>query len=447
MDLTEAQRSLADRQRRITLMINDDRGGLGRPGGVTINGFIQQYTDLRRSGLEIVEDVEAAGGEISRAQKGDLRTVIHGMDSQIEKIQKEIEFTNAVMAAPIVQSGPGDTEGGRFDSTEGFIVAVMNAGSKTNPQYDPRLFAGAPTTYGQTGVGEEGGYLIPGETRNEIINIALGNDALLPRTTIFPIDGNTLYLPLDEDQPWDTTGGIFLQWEAEAAAATQRKPKLKTRSWHLYKLMGLVPVTNELVEDSSSLAQWLPKKLGEAMLYKVNDAILNGSGAGQPVGIINSGALVSVAKESGQAADTLVIDNIAKMYARASNPSRCIWIMNQDVMPQLITMVLANQPIWHPAGPEAPSGTLFGRPIVLSISCQAIGSKGDIFFADMASYYSVTKRGQPKIDTSMHLYFDADSMAFRIVFRMDGQPALSAAITPPNSSDTRSPFVTLDERA
>ena len=46
----------------------------------------------------------------------------------------------------------------------------------------------------------------------------------------------------------------------------------------------------------------------------------------------------------------------------------------------------------------------------------------------------------------MHLFFDADAVAMRIRFRMNGQPILGAPVTPPKSGNTRSHFVTLAAR-
>jgi HK97 family phage major capsid protein len=48
----------------------------------------------------------------------------------------------------------------------------------------------------------------------------------------------------------------------------------------------------------------------------LDDAIINGTGAGMPLGVLNAGCLVSVTKESGQKADTIVAENAVKMYHR-----------------------------------------------------------------------------------------------------------------------------------
>src|SRR5690606_26490522 len=115
--------------------------------------------------------------------------------------------------------------------------------------------------------------------------------------------------------------------------------------------------------------------------------IMWGNGVGQPLGYMNSGALVEVAKESTQSAGTVVAENVANMYARmlGDGISRAVWFVNSDVLPQLFTMTLGNQPIWTPPATgfaNAPGGFLFGRPIVPTEHCETVGTKGDIQFVD-----------------------------------------------------------------
>ena len=97
---------------------------------------------------------------------------------------------------------------------------------------------------------------------------------------------------------------------------------------------------------------------------------------------------------------------------------------------------------------SSPGGMLFGRPVILSDACQTLGDAGDIYFADLQNSYAVIqKRDGQRIDVSAHLWFDYDMTAFRMTFRIDGQSMVRQAITPPNSSVTRSPFVRLAARA
>ncbi|MBL4869166.1 MAG: phage major capsid protein, partial [Pseudomonadales bacterium] len=176
-----------------------------------------------------------------------------------------------------------------------------------------------------------------------------------------------------------------------------------------------------------------------------------GAGAGQMLGYFTSGALVSVAKESGQSADTLVAQNILKMFSRmlSGSISNARWIGNSDVIPQLASLVIGNQPVWLPPNglAGAPGGFLMGIPLRLTEHAKTLGDKGDLQLIDPRGYYAATKRAGIKMSTSIHLFFDYDIQAFKWTIRIGGQPFLSAPVSPKNGSNTKSHFVTLDERA
>jgi HK97 family phage major capsid protein len=114
-------------------------------------------------------------------------------------------------------------------------------------------------------------------------------------------------------------------------------------------------------------------------------------------------------------------------------------------------MTIGDQPVFvlPQAGIQnAPGGFLLGRPVIFSEHCKTLGDKGDLQLVDLGGgYYSTTKAGGTKFDTSIHLYFDYGVEAFRWTVRAGGQPFLSAAISPANGSSTKSHFVVLDARA
>jgi HK97 family phage major capsid protein len=112
-------------------------------------------------------------------------------------------------------------------------------------------------------------------------------------------------------------------------------------------------------------------------------------------------------------------------------------------------MVIGTQPVYiGPNGMKtAPGGLLLGRPMILTDVCKTVGDKGDIHFVNLQYYRAITKAGGIQTATSLHLFFDYDMAAFRATFRVDGQPAISASVTPANGSSNRSAFVTLDARA
>jgi HK97 family phage major capsid protein len=326
----------------------------------------------------------------------------------------------------------------------------VRAGALGNGRLDPRLQAAA-TTYGNEASGPDGGFAVPEQFASEIYSIALEEQSLLAMADDTPVSGNSMTFPKDETTPWGSTG-VIATWDGEGDAANQRKPVTGKSRLELHKLRVLVPATDELLADAPAMSAHLTKKMAEAVLWKSNDAIINGTGAGMPLGILTAASLVAQAKETSQTADTINATNVAKMYGRCIKGAgaNLVWLLNPDAYAQLIVMTIGDQPIFTAPTQgmrNAPDGLLMGRPILMTDACDTVGDQGDIILANMAGYRSITKAGGPAFSQSMHLWFDQDIQAFKLVFRMDGQPALASAVTPPNSAVTRSHFVALAARA
>lgn len=304
--------------------------------------------------------------------------------------------------------------------------------------------------------GEEGGYLVPEEFRQEISNKVMGDESLLPRTQSLQTSSNTITLPTYEQAPWDGTG-IQAYWEGEAAQFKKSRPEYGQASMRLHKLTALVPATQEVLEDAPLLESWIRQNAPVAMLHKVNSAIISGSGAGMPQGFLNSSFKVKVAKESGQAADTVLFENINKMLGSflPSSLPRAVWLVNPNVLPQLRLMKFTdNSPIYLPGAniAGAPFGTLYGVPLMPMMGgVKALGDEGDISLVDLSYVLTAMKVSGGGLgvrsEVSTHVYFDTDEVAFKFVMRMAGQCLYKTPITNEAGDFSASAFVTLADRA
>jgi HK97 family phage major capsid protein len=223
----------------------------------------------------------------------------------------------------------------------------------------------------------------------------------------------------------------------------------------LHKLTALVKVTDELLEDAPALESWIKGEAPVAMVNKINNAIIAGTGVGQPLGILNSGFKYQIAKEVGQAADTVVFENINKMYARIIPASigRSVWLVNPAVLPQLRTMkfdVTNGVPAYLPTTgiSGAPYGTLFGIPIMPMLGgVKALGDEGDIVLADLSFMYTAYKTAGIKSEMSTHVYFSTSETAFKFTMRIAGQCPFKTPIKTEFGNYELSAFVTLADRA
>lgn len=243
-------------------------------------------------------------------------------------------------------------------------------------------------------------------------------------------------------------GGVTVYWEGESAQAPASFPREKMLDFSGKKITGIVRASRELMNDAPMFGSVVAKGFAAVGGYKLDAAILSGTGAGMPQGILNSSCLITVAKETGQAAATIVSENVSKMWSRFPVPCRRrgLWFCNEDVGAQLETIGGATGPAQYmPAGTGGnPYPLLKGRPVIVLEQSPILGAVGDIALVDPSQYILID--GGAKTALSVHSRFDNDEVVFRFTWRVDGKGAYSSPITPANSSSTRSPFITLAAR-
>lgn len=412
--------------------------------------LIQERAELINEDSAIFSRAEAEGRDLTDDEKRRDDEIHARLEVLAGEIAREERRRTAELSVQPVAMGSepqgGDPQAGFADMAE-FAMAVRTA-CRPGGHVDPRLPAmAAPTNYMRE-AGTEEGYMVPPAFRQEIWSLVFAEDDLLAFVNPEPTASNAVDILADESTPWGATG-IVAKWRSEDAQLTPSKLSTKMRSVRLHHLDAFVLATDDLLTDAPRLARRLTKGAADAIRWKASEAIMSGTGAGQPLGWMKAGCLVSVAKESGQAADTVVAANVAKMFARCIAPGRATWLINPDVLPQLVVMTLGNQPIWTPPASgftNAPGGFLFGRPVRFSEHCETVGDQGDVQLVNPDGYYAANHETGIQYASSIHLFFDYGIQAFRWTFRLGGQPFLSAPVAPAKGSNTKSHFVALDAR-
>tara|TARA_R110000751_G_scaffold48895_12_gene108664 strand:+ start:4220 stop:5518 length:1299 start_codon:yes stop_codon:yes gene_type:complete len=307
------------------------------------------------------------------------------------------------------------------------------------------------------GAGDTGGFLVPEEFRAELLSLSLEASIIRPLAFTVPMSSSTMRMPTIKDTSHASSvfGGVVAYWESEAATLTESEPTFSQMQLVAKKLTGYTVSSNELLADSAiGLEAVLLQLFPQAITFFEDEAFINGTGVGQPLGLLNAACKVTVAKESGQAADTILYENLNKMYSRMlpTSRSRGVWIANIDVMPQLAAMSLAvgtgGSAVWvAPGGAQgAFPMTMWGRPVIFTEHAQTLGDEGDIIFVD-PSYYVIGDRQELSMASSPHVKFTTDETVWRFVERLDGRPWLESALTPAHGTNTLSPIVTLAARA
>lgn len=434
--LRERAQEIVDQRQGIV----DTADEAGRDMTIEELGKVEALTDQ----IETLERSIKARASLAPADAGTHRRTVS------DAVAGTTETTRRSVAATAKRHDPRNG----FESFGAFARAVRH-GSIAGQTPDSRLL-NSTTTFGNEGVGADGGFAVPPEFSQEIWVKVMGPDNLLTRCDNLVTGGNSITYPKDETTPWDTSSGVQVYWEGEGIAPTNSKPALEMATTRLSKLTALVPISEELLEDAPGIESWLRSKAPAKMAAKINTALVRGTGVGQPLGILKSPSLISVAKDSGQVAATISFQNISNMWMRMYDPCRAnaVWLINQDIESQLDQMVFSPAaivpiPVYLPINGAAGAryATLKGRPVVPIQACSSLGTQGDIMLVDFTQYMALTKGQDIRTDVSMHLYFDQALLAFRFIFRVNGQPWWGKTITQENGSNTLSWAITLDTRS
>ncbi len=304
----------------------------------------------------------------------------------------------------------------------------------------------------------DGGFLVQTDFVTNLLQRTYEMGDIFPRCTRIPISSNANGLVMNtlaesSRATGSRFGGIQVYWQAEGDSATPSHPKFQRFEMHLAKMVGLCYATEELLQDAVALEALLSFAFALEFNFTAEDAIIRGNGAGMPLGIINAPCLVTITAETGQVTDTIVAENIDKMWQAMPfrNRANAVWMLNQELEPQLAQLHynfgVNSVPLYiQPGGiSQLPYGTLKGRPVLMPEQMSAPGDLGDIILADMSQYIVIDK-GDIQPAVSMHVRFLYDEMAYRFVWRLNGQPAWAAALTPYKGTISRSPFITLAAR-
>lgn len=412
--------------------------------------------DARLKAMAVLNKAEAEDRFLSEEEQKDIdkyEEEIRSWDESIGRAEKllAIEPEDRSTEKPEVKPTPAKDNEKRFASFGEQLMAAYRAATPGG-KVDERL-----TTRAASGLNEstpsDGGFLVQQDFVTELLKRTYETGILASKVKKIPISTNANGMKInaiDEDSRANGSrwGGVQTYWEGEADEITASKPKFRQMELSLKKLTGLCYATDELLQDAAALEAVIRQAFAEEFGFKIDDAILSGSGEGEPLGILNSGAIVTVAKEASQT-DTITVENLIKMWNRLWSRSRAnaVWYINQELEPYLYTLKIGDKPVYIPAGglSEKPYGTLFGRPVVPIEQCSAAGEVGDIILADIGQYLLIDKGGI-KSASSIHVRFLYDENVFRFIYRVDGKPIWTKPLTPYKGSATVSPFVTLAKR-
>lgn len=410
---------------------------------------------------ELIDEMTAlteGEGDFDAQKFQELQSKCLEYDKQIEAIEAARK-AQAALAKPRAPGAEEQPEQKAFSDFGAFLQRVAHAGMQKGGagerNFDHRLVWRAATGAGES-VPSDGGFLVQTDFRTDLMSRMNDTGDVLRLVTRLPVSANAngAKLPaIDETSRVNGSrwGGVNAYWRDEGATAPASRPKFRTIELNLKKLLAFMYASDELLADTALLGAVARQAFAEELTFKGEEAIIRGTGAGQPLGILNSGAVISITPESGQGATSWRTQNILDMWSAMPRRGRstAVWLINQEIEPQLYPLTIGSgtavSALYFAPGTQlnaTTNGRLLGRPVIPIEQCSALGTAGDMILADLSDYILIEKGGV-QADESMHVNFLYDEMTFRFIWRIDGQPATRTPLTPYLGSRTQSPYVVL----
>jgi len=440
------QELLADDQRRAEVFANAD----------STKQFLTNYAAaVDKSGdiaNQISEQVQASITEMLKD---------HGATDRPDQDDTEVVLSNVGSGAQINAAYNKAAPGAALDGVTngiGEFARLINSHIAQSPEQEKK-FAKVKeirNAYASSNP-DSAGFLIPEQTRAEILQLSLEMAVVRPRATVITMSTLTQKIPFVDSTSHASSifGGMVFYWTEESAAITATEAKFGRVELSAKKLTGGARVPNELWNDASALGSWLLQTVPAGLAYYEDDAFINGTGVGQPLGVFNSPAVVAASRQTASKIESV---DIYAMYARMLPQSlnRAVWVANQETLPELLGMthVISNVAGTENVGGSAagivqvgnisgaPTMSILGRPLIITEKAAALNDQGDISFIDFG-HYLIGDRQAISIDSSEHSRFMNDETELRIIERVDGRPWVQSAVTPKNGTATLSPYVQL----
>lgn len=303
-------------------------------------------------------------------------------------------------------------------------------------------------------VGASGGFLVPAEFLAQLQTIMAEDAIVRSRATIIRMRRRQVDIPV-LDQTGTSAGvphwfgGMQFYWAEEASEKTITDAEFRKVSLVAHKLIGYTRASDELLDDAAiSLSDFLTGPLGFAggVAWMEDYSFLQGTGAGQPLGVINAGATITVNRAAQNA---IGFSDLADMMESFLPGGKGVWIITQSALSDIIQMVgpAGNQSyIWQPNAREGIPGSILGLPVIWSEKVPAVGTAGDVVLADW-KYYLLGDRQAATVESTKFDKWRFDQTSWRVVHRVDGQPWLSAPLTYQDGATQVSPFVILGDKS
>lgn len=240
----------------------------------------------------------------------------------------------------------------------------------------------------------EGGYVVTREMSDQIVSTIFESSPVREFATVQSISSDALDLLVDKDE-----AGAGWAAEQEARAETDTPDVAKT-TIPVHEIYAEPRATQKLVDDANiDIEAWLAGKVAEKFARTESTAFINGTGVGQPRGILTYpggtgwGEIEQIKSVNASAltADGLINLNYALKADYALNGT---WLMQRASVGEVRRLKDSNgQYLWQPGIGQGAPDLLLGRPVAQAADMPSVAANALVIaFGDIRRAYQIVDR-------------------------------------------------------
>lgn len=306
------------------------------------NAKPEELEEIRKE-VEALKDVKV---EEEKTEEIDERSLLKGAIEGLEK--RNINLSNAKeIEKPKMEERKMEEEKNILETAEYRSAFLKKLQGKKLNEKEERAMTTAVSSVGAA---------IPTSTLNRIEEMLRQTSALYNQIDVLNIPGY-ISIPVE-----DTVNDAA--WIAEGANSTDVEDKLASVNFAAYKLIRTISITAEVSKMTiSAFENWIVKKITERMAMAIENAILNGTGNGQPKGILKETIKTLQSAEKGK----ITYEDLCNMMAnlKAGYKKGSVFVVNtQTLWKDIATIRIGDSLVFVPDPTGEFAGRIFGKPVI-----------------------------------------------------------------------------------
>lgn len=304
------------------------------------NAKPEELEELRKE----VEELKKI--KVEEEKELDERSLLKGAIEDLEK--RNVNLSNAKeIEKPKMEERKMEEEKNILETAEYRSAFLKKLQGKKLNEKEERAMTTATSSVGAA---------IPTSTLNRIEEMLRQTSALYNQVDVLNIPGY-LSIPVE-----DTVNDAA--WIAEGANSTDVEDKLASVNFAAYKLIRTISITAEVSKMTiSAFENWIVKKITERMAMAIENAILNGTGNGQPKGILKETIKTLQSAEKGKFTYEDICNIMANLRAGYKKGSAFV-VNTQTLWKDLATIRVGDNLVFVPDPTGEFAGRIFGKPVI-----------------------------------------------------------------------------------